>query len=185
MTTRGVTLVLGGARSGKSVFAEQHAARSGLQKIYLATGEASDDEMKARIALHQERRGDDWTTFDAPIELAQEIATRSSGTSIVLVDCLTLWINNLITAALDLDTAFDDLAARLGDVRGPVVLVSSEVGLGIVPENALARRFRDAQGRLNQQMAALADEVYFLTAGLPMTLKDRMPQTEYPIDFQI
>ncbi|MGI9407768.1 MAG: bifunctional adenosylcobinamide kinase/adenosylcobinamide-phosphate guanylyltransferase [Hyphomicrobiaceae bacterium] len=180
-----LTLVLGGARSGKSAFVEKLVAESGLNKIYIATGEARDDEMKDRIAMHRARRGSDWTTVEAPLDLADAIVAHASAAAIVLVDCLTLWISNLLMAERDLDTAFDDLAGRMGDIAGPVVLVSNEVGLGIVPENALARRFRDAQGQLNQRMAALADEVYFLAAGLPTTLKCATPLSEYDVDYNI
>ena len=173
MSDTGVLLVLGGARSGKSVFAEQRVHASGLTKVYVATGQAWDDEMKVRIAQHQSRRGKDWTTVEAPEALGEVVSAQAKPGSIVLVDCLTLWINNLMMAERDLAEAFDDLATRLGTLAGSVVLVSNEVGLGIVPENPLARRFRDAQGQLNQRMAALADEVVFVAAGLPMTLKDR------------
>ena len=166
-----VTLVLGGARSGKSVFAEQQVERSELNKIYIATAQAWDDEMKERIAQHRARRGDDWTTLDVPLDLVQTLKVHVCETAIVLVDCLTLWLNNLVMADKDPEQAGDDLVSALSQSVGRVVLVSNEVGLGIVPENALARRFRDAQGRLNQRVATVADDVYFLAAGLPMTLK--------------
>jgi adenosylcobinamide kinase/adenosylcobinamide-phosphate guanylyltransferase len=162
-----VTLVLGGARSGKSAYAERliEAAGGG---IYLATGEARDAEMAARIAAHKKRRGAAWRTIEAPRDIVGPIRT---GTSPILVDCLTLWVSNLMDANADLDAETAALGECLAVAKVPVVLVANEVGLGIVPDNALARRFRDAAGRLNQQMAACADRVEFVAAGLPMRLK--------------
>lgn len=171
MTSAHVTLVLGGARSGKSLFAEQRADASGKEKIYIATADAWDDEMRERIAKHKARRDNEWTTVDAPLRLAETLSSNTRDTAVVLVDCLTLWLNNLIMAERDLNAETSELAATLSTCQGSIILVSNEVGLGIVPENALARRFRDAQGRLNQAIAAIAHDVYFLAAGLPMTLK--------------
>ena len=171
MTAPNVTFVLGGARSGKSLFAENKTAESGKEKIYVATAQAWDDEMRERIALHRSRRSADWTTVDAPMDLVGALKTHVRTTTIVLVDCLTLWLSNLITADHDLNAATEDLAGHLREKSGSIVLVSNEVGLGIVPENALARRFRDAQGRLNQQFAARAGRVAFVAAGLPLWLK--------------
>ncbi len=171
MNAAKVTLVLGGARSGKSVFAEQRVETSGKDKIYIATAQAWDDEMKDRIDVHKSRRGADWVTVDAALDLRDALMANVRDTAIVLVDCLTLWLNNLIMAERDLDESVDVLASCLAQPAGSVVLVSNEVGFGIVPENALARRFRDAQGRLNQKIAAVADEVILVAAGLPLTLK--------------
>ncbi|CAM5772505.1 adenosylcobinamide kinase/adenosylcobinamide phosphate guanyltransferase [Labrys miyagiensis] len=163
-----LTLVLGGARSGKSRHAEALIAAHPAPWTYIATAQAFDEEMGQRIAEHQARRNESWRTVDAPLALPEAIAA-SEGP--VLVDCLTLWLTNLMLGEHALKPAFDSLAGALGAAGGPVVLVSNEVGLSIVPENALARAFRDEQGRLNQQIAALCDRVVFTVAGLPMVVK--------------
>lgn len=168
---RAVTLVLGGARSGKSAHAETLIEAHGGAPVYVATAEAGDDEMAERIAAHRARRGQGWTTVEAPIELADAVRTQARAGNAVLVDCLTIWLSNLLFAARDVEADMADLMAALGEAQGPVVLVSNEVGLGIVPENALARAFRDHAGRLNQRAAEAADQVVLVTAGLPMTLK--------------
>ena len=166
-----VSLVLGGARSGKSRYAEGLLSLHTGNRIYLATAEPGDAEMRARIEDHRRRRGPGWRTVEAPLDVIPVIAR--AGDDAVLLDCLTLWLANLMSAGRDISKAERELRSALGDVRAPVVLVSNEVGLGIVPDNALAREFRDHAGRLNQAMAALADRVFFLAAGLPLTLKDR------------
>jgi len=166
-----VSLVLGGARSGKSRYAEGLLSLHAGKRIYLATAEPGDAEMRARIEDHRRRRGTSWRTVEAPLDIAPVIA--GAGDDAILLDCLTLWLANLMSAGRDIGKAERELWSALGDVRAPVVLVSNEVGLGIVPDNALAREFRDHAGRLNQAMAALADRVFFLAAGLPLTLKDR------------
>lgn len=164
-----VTLVLGGARSGKSALAEGLVRGAGPSPVYVATAEAWDDEMRARIADHRaQREGQGWRTIEAPIDLPGALA--AAGDAPVLVDCLTLWLTNLMLGEHDIPAAAAALLAAL-DRPGPTVLVANEVGLGIVPDNALARRFRDAAGRLNQQVAARADTVVFTAAGLPMVLK--------------
>ncbi len=172
-----VTLVLGGARSGKSRHAEalvDSALAGGLYEgaLYVATAEPLDAEMEARIAQHRARRGDGWRTVEAPLDLAAALAAHDDPAHPVLVDCLTLWLSNLMGAGRDIDAETAALAACLQDRAGPVVLVSNEVGLGIVPDNALARAFRDHAGRLNQAVAAVADRVVFVAAGLPVVLKD-------------
>lgn len=172
-----ITLVLGGARSGKSRYAEQaiESALSGEfyeRATYLATAEALDDEMKARVAEHRARRGGSWRTVEEPLDLVGALAASAAPTRPVLVDCLTLWLSNLMGAGRDIDAETAALAARLQDIDGPVVLVSNEVGLGIVPDNPLARAFRDHAGRLNRAVAAIADHVVFVAAGLPLVLKD-------------
>jgi adenosylcobinamide kinase / adenosylcobinamide-phosphate guanylyltransferase len=169
-THRSVTLVLGGARSGKSRFAEAMAER-GSRPVYLATGRAWDGEMSARIDEHRARRGPHWTTVEEPLDLAGVLPTLASPSAVVLVDCLTLWVTNLMMAERDIAEEQRRLAASLGGLQGPVVFVSNEVGLGIVPDNAMARAFRDHAGRLHQEVAALADAVYFMVAGIPMTVK--------------
>jgi adenosylcobinamide kinase/adenosylcobinamide-phosphate guanylyltransferase len=166
-----VTLVLGGARSGKSRFAEELLAERSGRRLYLATAQPGDAEMAARIERHREGRGTGWRTVEAPLDIAPAIA--AAGEDAVLLDCLTLWLSNLMAAARDIGQATEALCRTLGKVRAPVVLVSNEVGLGIVPDNALAREFRDQAGRLNQQVAAAADRVYFMAAGLPLILKDK------------
>ena len=165
-----MTLVLGGARSGKSRYAEQLVMASPAPWIYVATAEPFDDEMRARIAEHRGRRGQDWQTVDAPTDLAGAIEDAAKD-RIVLVDCLTLWINNLMFRKINIDTAIENLEAALAARQAPTVLVSNEVGFGIVPDNAEARRFRDLQGRLNQRIAAMAGQVVLMVAGLPMLVK--------------
>ena len=166
-----VTLVLGGARSGKSSFAEEMAISLDREMFYIATAQPGDEEMAARIAEHQARRGAHWQTVEAPLDLPAALSTTAGPGRVALVDCLTLWLSNLMAVERDLSAETQALLATLGRPAGPVILVSNEVGLGIVPMNALARAFRDHQGRLNQQVAALADRVVLMAAGLPLTLK--------------
>jgi adenosyl cobinamide kinase/adenosyl cobinamide phosphate guanylyltransferase len=163
-----LTLVLGGARSGKSRFAEDLVTRLPPPWVYIATAQAFDDEMRARVAEHRARRAAGWRTVGAPLDLAA--ALRDAGDAPVLVDCLTLWLTNLMVGDSDLEAAAAALDAAL-ERTAPTVLVSNEVGLGIVPDNALARRFRDEAGRLHQRIAARAGHVVFLVAGLPMFVK--------------
>ncbi|PZR35890.1 bifunctional adenosylcobinamide kinase/adenosylcobinamide-phosphate guanylyltransferase [Caulobacter segnis] len=167
-----VTLVLGGARSGKSGFAQRAAelAARGERTVMIATGQAFDDEMADRIARHQAGRGESWTTVEAPFELAAAIAGIPSDAAAV-VDCLTLWLSNHMLAGHDLEALSTELVEAVAACRARLWLVSNEVGLGIVPETPLGRRFRDEAGRLNQRLAATADEVYFLAAGLPLRMK--------------
>ena len=164
-------LVLGGARSGKSRFAETWAEAQGGRFVYIATARAEDAEMAARIAEHQARRGKTWRTVEAPLDLAAALAQECRPGQTVLVDCLTLWLSNLMAADVDVDQAVQGLLDVLPPLQAPVVIVSNEVGLGIVPMNDLARVFRDHQGRLNQRVAAAADSVVFMAAGLPLYLK--------------
>lgn len=166
-----ITLVLGGARSGKSQYAEKLVAASGLTPVYVATAAALDDEMGERIAHHRERRGGEWTTIEEQFALAETIAHEARPDRILLVDCLTLWLSNLTFAERDIPAEQAGLIAALVDSQGPVVLVSNELGLGLVPETALGRRFRDAQGRLNQAVAQVATRAVFVAAGLPLVLK--------------
>ncbi len=171
-----LTLVLGGARSGKSRFAEALVEGSGLDAVYVATGQAGDGEMAARIAHHQARRGAAWRTLEAPLSLAAALAREAAPGRAVLVDCLTLWLANIMADGRDVEAEAAQLIAALADLSGPVVLVSNEVGQGIVPDNALARAFRDHAGRLHQDIAAAADAVHFVTAGLAQTLKVPTPR---------
>jgi adenosylcobinamide kinase / adenosylcobinamide-phosphate guanylyltransferase len=176
-----LTLVLGGARSGKSRYAEGLIAAAGARTaVYLATAEAGDAEMAERIRRHRERRaatshGVAWETAEAPRDLVGRLADLARPGRPVLVDCLTLWLSNLMLAGNDLAAETGALVAALPALGAPVVLVANEVGLGIVPENALARAFRDHAGQLNQAMAAIADRVVFMAAGLPLALKDLSP----------
>jgi adenosylcobinamide kinase/adenosylcobinamide-phosphate guanylyltransferase len=173
-----VTLVLGGARSGKSTHAEKLATASlhgapPRQAVYVATAQAGDVEMATRIVAHRARRGANWTTIEEPLKLDEALASAAAHGQPVLVDCLTLWLSNVMLGGGDVDQAADDLVRALEGVAVPVVLVSNEVGLGVVPDTPLGRAFRDAQGRLNMRMAERADRVVLMTAGLPLTLKDR------------
>lgn len=170
MSSPSITLVLGGARSGKSAYAE--ALIGDQPAVYLATAQAFDAEMAERLRLHRARRGPNWTTVEEPLELAAALCAHDTAGRPVLVDCLTLWLSNILLAERDVAAACADLAETLPRLAAPVVLVANEVGLGIVPDNALARAFRDHAGRLNQQIAAVAHRVVFVAAGLPLTLKE-------------
>ena len=168
-----LSLVTGGARSGKSALAERLVRLGARPHSYIATSEAWDDEMRDRIARHQQDRGTDWITFEAPLDLPGALC-KAKGT--VLVDCATLWLTNHMLAGHDIEAETARLLAALAATPVPVVIVSNEVGWGIVPDNALARRFRDAQGRLNQRIAAMADLAVLVVAGLPVVLKGRLPE---------
>jgi adenosylcobinamide kinase / adenosylcobinamide-phosphate guanylyltransferase len=165
-----VTLVLGGARSGKSRYAEWLIATYPKPWVYVATAEAKDSEMAERIAAHRARRDAGWQTVEAPYELRDALAAAPGGAA-VLVDCLTLWLSNLMLGAFKVDAMTAKLEQTLAARAGPTVLVSNEVGLGIVPDNALARQFRDAQGSLNQRLATQASRVVMMVAGLPVVVK--------------
>ncbi|MCB1443979.1 MAG: bifunctional adenosylcobinamide kinase/adenosylcobinamide-phosphate guanylyltransferase [Methyloceanibacter sp.] len=166
----GITLVLGGARSGKSQFAERFVASLPRPWVYIATAEAHDDEMAARIADHRARRETFWETVEVPHELPQAIAAAPKS-AVVLVDCLTLWLSNIMHGPFDVDRSMDQLEEALHRRENATVLVSNEVGLGLVPETPLGRAFRDAQGRLNQRIAAAASRVVFVVAGQPLIVK--------------
>lgn len=169
-----VTLVLGGARAGKSRYAERMIERSGAtEAVYLATAEAGDMEMATRIAAHRAGRDRRFVTVETPLELAESIEAVARAGRPILVDCLTLWLSNLLHAGHDCDEAFDRLLGTLSALPCATVLVANEVGLGIVPDNRLARDFRDLAGRLNQRIAERAERVVFVAAGLPLLLKER------------
>lgn len=170
MPDAGLALVLGGARSGKSRFAEGLVTARPAPWLYIATARALDAEMGARIAEHRARRAPGWETAEAPLELAAALAAAPPARP-VLVDCLTLWLSNALLAGRDVEAESRRIADTLARPRGPWVVVANEVGLGIVPENALARRFRDAAGWLNQRVAAAADRVVLTVAGLPVEVK--------------
>lgn len=181
------TFVFGGARSGKSALAERIARATGLPKTYIATAEAFDDEMTAKIARHQADRGGDWRTIEAPRALAEAVVDAAGPERVVLIDCLTLWLSNRMLDLGDVDRSDQDAAlsdatdavlAAIAAAGGPVVAVSNEVGCGIAPATSLGRRFRDAQGRLNQRAAAAADRVLFVAAGLSIPMKGRAATPE-------
>lgn len=178
MNPLATTLVLGGARSGKSAFAEKLVSDSGLARIYLATATAGDDEMRERIYQHRARRGDGWRTVEEPLALVDALTREATHGRAVLVDCLTLWLSNLMEAGRDPDIEARRLTRFLGVARYPVVFVSNEVGMGLVPETPLGRAFRDAQGRLNQAIAAAVPNVAFVAAGLPLWLKHASVQED-------
>lgn len=165
-----LTLVVGAAASGKSVFAEGLVTQSGQRPVYVATAQVFDGETRDKIDLHIARRGPEWRTIEAPFDLMPALGGVTAGDA-VLLDCLTMWLTNVILAEQDLTAAEERLVSALDHSDAPLVLVSNEVGAGIVPDNALARRFREAQGRLNQRLAARADAVVTVIAGLPMWLK--------------
>lgn len=166
-------LILGGARSGKSALAEARARDSGLDVTYVATGAAGDEEMAARIAHHRARRPPHWATVEVPRALASALDAHAAPERCLIVDCLTLWLANLIDDETATKAETEALLAALPALPGRVLLVSNEVGCGIVPINALARRFADEQGRLNQRVAAVCRRVTLVAAGLPLELKGR------------
>jgi adenosylcobinamide kinase/adenosylcobinamide-phosphate guanylyltransferase len=166
-----LTFVLGGARSGKSRYAEKLVMDCAPPWVYVATAQAYDDEMSARIAEHRHRRDGRWRTVEAPLDLPAAITAHANAGHPVLIDCLTLWLSNVMLAGQDWNAELQRLSEALSDVSGPVVIVSNEVGLGIVPDNALAREFRDAQGRVNMRLAAIAERAVLIAAGLPLILK--------------
>ncbi|MCL4149007.1 UNVERIFIED_CONTAM: hypothetical protein GTU68_044067, partial [Idotea baltica] len=168
------TLVLGGAASGKSAFAESLCFQAQKPRVYVATAQAFDDEMRQKISDHQDQRGSDWLTVEAPLEVAGALAGRSAD-EVVLLDCATLWLSNVMLAEQDVTHETGSFRAALAGCPAQIVVVSNEVGHGIVPDNALARQFRNAQGRLNQMIAADADLVVQVIAGLPQTLKGMLP----------
>ena len=168
-----VELILGGARSGKSALAEQRASASGLAVVYIATGQAGDAEMTQRIAYHRERRPKDWLIVEEPIQLAATLKKQASADRCILVDCLTLWLTNLLLADNTSQQA-DEIAALLNSVKnlpGRIIFVSNEVGSGVVPLGAINRLFVDEQGRMNQRLAQSADRVTLVVAGLALELK--------------
>ncbi len=164
-------LVMGGAKSGKTAFAQRLAENAGLHPVYIATAQAFDGEMTTRIARHKAERGPQWALLEEPLELAQTMLDAAHQDRILLVDCATLWLSNWLLAGRDTQAGTDALAQTLAKLRGPVIVVSNEVGHAIVPDNALARAFVDAQGQLNQALARACDGVVHVAAGLPCWLK--------------
>lgn len=169
-----LSLVLGGAASGKSAFAENLVLQSRNDPVYLATAQVFDDEMAEKVARHRDMRGAGWTTIEEPLNLGPALAAITPRQT-VLIDCATLWLTNVILGDNDVGEHTDALLAALATCQGPVVVVSNEVGQGIVPDNALSRKFRNAQGALNQRVAAEAGLVVAVMAGLPLVLKGNLP----------
>ena len=169
-----LTLIIGGAASGKSAYAEGLVSGAGRQRIYVATAEAHDAEMREKLELHRKRRGQGWRTVEAPRDLRPALGTAGVD-EVVLLDCATMWLSNHLLEESDLSEAETALLDALAGCVAPVIVVSNEVGLSVVPDNALARRFRTAQGRLNQTLAARADTVINVIAGLPQILKGSLP----------
>lgn len=165
------TFILGGARSGKSRRALQLAESLNTQRAFIATAEPLDDEMKARILRHMSERSLGWDTIEAPLKLVEALSRDDVPDKVCVVDCLTLWLSNLMHHDRDVDLETERLCAHLNEHAGSIILVSNEVGLGLVPETPLGRAFRDAQGRLNQRVADVCDTVEFVAAGLPIKLK--------------
>jgi adenosylcobinamide kinase/adenosylcobinamide-phosphate guanylyltransferase len=166
--------ITGGARSGKSSFAEKRAREVSGKRAYIATAQALDAEMAAKIEKHKKDRGGIWVTFEEPLAVAELLRNLSGAYDVVLLDCLTLWLSNIMVVSEDNDVLkarTDELISAVAEFSGVCIVVSNEVGLGIVPDNALARRFRDYAGMLNQKMAQAADEVHFTVAGIPMRVK--------------
>lgn len=169
---RNVNLILGGARSGKSTFALAEASRFEGRKAFIATAEAKDKEMKTRILNHKKERGPDWTTFEEPILISQVLTSVVQKWNIVIIDCLTLWISNVLHARLDIYDAVDVLARAVSqESPARLYIVSNEVGLGIVPDSELSRMYRDALGYANRRVAEAAQNVYFMVAGIPLQIK--------------
>ena len=164
------TFIIGGARSGKSRFALSRAEQLSTSPVFIATAEALDDEMRKRIARHQSERGQQWSTLECPVDLCGVLATLGPHETI-LIDCLTLWLSNLMHRGCGIESEVDRLCECISSAPQNLVCVANEVGLGLVPETQLGREFRDAQGLLNQAVAQVADEVYFVAAGLPLQLK--------------
>ena len=173
MARRGrVILYIGGARSGKSRLAQTRAESMPNELVYVATAQAGDEEMTERINRHRAERGTRWRTIEVPLKLPQVLAKSEFAGRVLLIDCLTLWLSNLLIAERDVAAAQREMLEALAAVDATVLLVTNEVGMGIVPENALARRFRDEAGRLHQAIAATADEVWLVAAGIALPLKN-------------
>lgn len=175
MTLPRLTLVIGGAASGKSTYAETLVVATGRPRVYIATAQSYDDEMEAKVSAHRAQRGPDWRTIEEPFDAASALRS-AKATETALLDCATLWLSNHLLADHDIGAQSEYLLAALRECTAQVVVVSNEVGYGIVPENALSRQFRNAQGRLNRDIATQADLVVTVIAGLPLILKGAMPQ---------
>ncbi len=174
---RKIIFIIGGARSGKSNFALEEASRVSGKKAYIATAEALDEEMMHRIEEHKRKRGNDWITYEEPLKIADVIKKIEGKYSVIVIDCLTLWLSNLMYSNLNIKAEIESLVdvlknSELRTQNSELVVISNEVGMGIVPENEIARRFRDIAGILNQKVAEISDEVYLIAAGIPVKIKD-------------
>lgn len=165
------TFILGGVRSGKSLYAEKMALGSGRPKLYVATAEELDAEMAKRVKSHRARRGEEWQTLEIPVDIAGEIAKPAYDGYVILVDCLTLWLANIMHNGLDIRREFNSLARAIEEAKAEIIMVSNEVGQGIVPDNEMARKFCDYAGILHQQVAEVADIVIFMIVGQPIRVK--------------
>ncbi len=172
-----LTLVIGGAASGKSVYAERLVTESNRPRSYIATAQAFDDEMRDKVIKHKAQRGVDWDTYEAPFK-PWEAFSQINKSHVTLLDCATLWLSNMLLNEADLTVEKTQFISGLQTAKGSVVIVTNEVGQGVVPDNKLARQFRQAQGELNQELAALCDSVILVTAGLPLALKGQLPQVK-------
>ncbi len=172
-----LTMVIGGAASGKSVYAEKLIIASGQPRSYIATAQAFDDEMRDKVVKHKAQRGADWDTYEAPFKPWGALK-KIDANHVTLLDCATLWLSNMLLNEADLNTEKVQLLNGLKTAKGPVVIVTNEVGQGVVPDNKLARQFRQAQGELNQELASICDLVVLVTAGLPLALKGQLPQVK-------
>jgi len=174
MNSKKIIFITGGARSGKSSFAMAEALKINGIKAYIATAEALDEEMKERIEKHKRQRGDDWVTYEEPIKISDVLKTIERRYRVVVIDCLTLWLSNLMKTDLNIETEIGHFISSLVTCHSSLIfIVSNEVGMGIVPENEMARRFRDMAGILNQKMAEISDEVFIVVAGIPIKIMDK------------
>jgi len=173
--SRKIIFILGGARSGKSTYALKEVSKFSGKKVYIATAEALDEEMQQRIENHKRHRSDEWITYEEPLRIAEVIEEIEGKYSVIVIDCLTLWLSNVMHGNLDIGYEIENLVDTLRATRNAscIYIVSNEVGMGIVPENEMSRRFRDMAGLLNQKIAEVADEVYMVVAGMPMKIKDK------------
>jgi len=170
-----IIFITGGARSGKSTYALKDASKISGNKAYIATAESLDEEMRERIEKHKKQRGRDWDTYEEPLKIAEVIQETEGKYTAILIDCLTLWLSNIMQSGLNISQEITNLieTLRITHHTSHIYIVSNEVGMGIVPKNDMARRFRDIAGILNQKVAEISDEVYLLIAGLPMKIKGK------------
>ena len=166
-----IIFIIGGARSGKSSFALKEASTIPGKKAYIATAEALDSEMKCRIEKHRKDRGNNWDVYEEPLKISDVLSDIKTKYDVVVIDCLTLWLSNLMHSNKDIKSEIESFCSSLSTVHCPLFTVSNEVGMGIVPDNEIARKFRDMTGVLNQKIAEIADEVYVVTAGIPIKIK--------------
>jgi adenosylcobinamide kinase/adenosylcobinamide-phosphate guanylyltransferase len=177
--SRKLVFITGGARSGKSIFALKEASKISGNRAYVATAEALDEEMRKRIEEHKKQRGKDWETYEEPLKIAHLVENIKGRYSVILIDCLTLWLSNLMHSKLNIEEEIENLIGALKDLSLVtrhsliVYIISNEVGMGIVPENEMARRFRDLAGILNQKVSEVSDEVYLVVAGISIKIKER------------